>query len=457
MRMLLEHIRHKGLISRGDVNGVTIDRLSKSQLLQLAESLASLTPPERQCTRDTPCMHLASIGLGGGRDDCCYVECRKKRLDSLARFAALYSDRVFIRNFFSDYEHRQDRSVDDLKMTLADDVSLILHISSLLEQGLLAFVSEVGVCPNCPGEALGFGPHCGREFKRAQNDLAGQFLERLVATAVQEQGMTWVEVSSPSPYSECNRLIDLDPVPRVLLAKPKLMRQLSQGSRIQLSKTMAKAMGIHSELADGVVHSVVYHAIMNHYLCASLLTDKELELSFLNRASGDTLLERRNSIAMRHLTALVPFVDDVPVKKLYTLRNREAGSLLRFRRAFNRVLSEFGERDSGLSAKTAKQLYGDVLAPELARLNDKVRRAKEDLVSATMRPFVGMVGAISFGLLSGLIPAEIAHVAQAIGITSFGAAFLEKLMALGDAERAIRQDDFYFLWKVKKLARARKT
>jgi hypothetical protein len=219
---------------------------------------------------------------------------------------------------------------------------------------------------------------------------------------------------------------------------------------------MLKALGLHHDLAGDVVHSVAYHAITNRYLSASFLTNKELELIFLNRASGDTSLERRNAIAMKHLTALVPFAVDVPVNKLSTLRSREAESFLRFRSAFNKTIAEFGNREAGFSAKVAQQLYGDVLAPELAKLDDKVKRAKRDLVSSAMRPLVGVAGAISFGLLSGLVTAEVAQIAQAVGITSFGAAFLQKLMALGDAERTIQQDDFYFLWKVRKLAKRSK-
>ncbi len=456
MQTVLEYIRHTGLVVRGHVNIEKVSRLSKGQVIDIAEDLASLTRPEEQNAAGAICTHCASVSLGGGRDDCAWVECRRERLDALVRFAAFYSDRVFIRNFFCDYEDHQECSVDELGMSLADDVSLILHISPLLEKGLLALASEDCVCLDCLGEALGFGPRCGPEFKRARDNLANEFLDRLSATAVLEQGEISVETSCPKPYSECDQILTWPQTPSALRGKARIMSQLSTGARVRLSKTMIRALGVHRDLAANVVHSAVYHAIVNRHLSASFLTNKELELAFLNRASGDMALERRNAIAMKHLTALVPFVIDVPVNKLSALRSREAESFLRFRSAFNKTIAEFGSRDSGFSAKVAQQLYGDVLAPELARLDNKVKRAKRDLVSSAARPLVGVVGAISFGLLSGLIPAEVAQIAQAVGITSFGSAFVEKLMGLGDAERAVQQDDFYFLWKVKSLARRRK-
>lgn len=453
---VLGYIRRKGLVGRGTVNAERLNRLTKIQILKMAEELESFTLPEEQDTSGTICTHCASISLGGGRDDCIYVGCRKERLDSLARFAAFYSDRVFMRNFFCDYKHREKRSVEDLRSTLADDLTLILHISPLLEEGLLVLVSEPLLCMGCLGEALGFGTKGGRELKGAWKSLANEFLSKLSVTAVLRQRGLLVKLSCPYPYSECGRVQALHEVPLALRDKSRIMSQLSKGTSVELSKTMIKALGFHHDFAGDVVHSVAYHAITNRYLSASFLTNKELELTFLNRASGDTTLERRNAIAMKYLTAVVPFTTDVPVNKLSTLRSREAESFLRFRSAFNKAIAEFGNRDAVFSAKVAQQLYGDVLAPELARLDNKVKRAKRDLVSSTMRPLVGVVGAISFGLLSGLVTAEVAHVAQAVGITSFGAAFLEKLMALGDAERAIQQDDFYFLWRAKRLSKAKR-
>jgi hypothetical protein len=340
-------------------------------------------------------------------------------------------------------------------MSLTDDITLILHIYPLIKQDLIVLVTEDDLCMNCLGKALGFGPKGRGDFKRAWDDLANEFLDRLSVTAALRQGEMLTEVSCPKPYSECARVLTWQQVPTALLSRTRIMSQLSKGTQVALSKTMIKALDLHHDLAGDIVHSVAYHAITNRYLSASFLTNKELELAFLNRASGDTTLEWRNAIAMKYLTALVPFTIDVPVNKLSTLRSREAESFLRFRSAFNKALAEFGNRDAGFSVKVAQQIYGDVLAPELARLDDKVKRAKRDLVSSAMRPLVGVVGALSFGLLSGLVTAEVAQIAQAVGITSFGAAFLEKLMALGDAERAIQQEDFYYLWRVKRLSKAK--
>ena len=342
-----------------------------------------------------------------------------------------------------------------MRRKVAEDVALVLHISPLLKKGVVSLVSEDILCRNCLGKALGYGRGRGRSFTRALSHLANGFLEGLSAEAELRGRYLGLNVTCAKPYSEhgCMTFIERTEMPRVLQDRPRIMQRLSKGTPVVLSKTMTRALGIHRDLAWRVVHSVGYHAIINKYLSTSFLTDKELELAFLNRPSGDMRLERRNAIAMKHLTAFVPFVIDVPLGKLSALRQREAESFVRFRCAFNTVLSEFTKQDSRFSAKAARQLYGDVLAPELARLDDKVKRAKRDLISSATRPLVGMVGAISFGLLSGLIPAQVAQVAQAAGIASFGPAFLQKLMALGDATRAIEQDDFYFLWKVRKLAK----
>jgi len=105
METVLEHIRRRGLASRGRVDIEKILSLSKRRLLDIAEELASLTPGKGQRQTQGISSHTASASLGGGREGCAYLGCRGERLDSLARFAAFYSDRVFIRNYFCDYWH----------------------------------------------------------------------------------------------------------------------------------------------------------------------------------------------------------------------------------------------------------------------------------------------------------------------------------------------------------------
>jgi hypothetical protein len=134
------------------------------------------------------------------------------------------------------------------------------------------------------------------------------------------------------------------------------------------------------------------------------------------------------------------------------LRQREEEAFITYRQALNQAIGNFASYNAVFTEQDARALYGDVIAPSLAQLEQKVNQAKRDLIRKPVRSFVGIVGAISFGILTGLVPQNIINIAQTIGLAKFGADILKDMMALGDKEDAIRSDHFYFLWKVKKKA-----
>jgi len=52
-----------------------------------------------------------------------------------------------------------------------------------------------------------------------------------------------------------------------------------------------------------------------------------------------------------------------------------------------------------------------------------------------------------------LIPEQLAGAASAIGFVRAASGIVQGGMSLQDAEREVRADDFYFLWKVKQAAK----
>jgi hypothetical protein len=49
-----------------------------------------------------------------------------------------------------------------------------------------------------------------------------------------------------------------------------------------------------------------------------------------------------------------------------------------------------------------------------------------------------------------LISSNTSAVAEAIGLVKFGADMIGNVMAYSDREKDIKNDQFYFLWKIKK-------
>jgi hypothetical protein len=153
------------------------------------------------------------------------------------------------------------------------------------------------------------------------------------------------------------------------------------------------------------------------------------------------------------LSSIVPFIEDVALADIMKLRKREEESFISYRQALNKAIDTFRSSGDDFTVHDAQALHADVIAPSLATLDRSVEEAKKDLISKPFRSLAGIVGVISFGMLTGLVPPDIAPLAKTIGLIKFAGDLVKDTMAVGDKERVIRNDQFYFLWKLKKRMR----
>ena len=78
---------------------------------------------------------------------------------------------------------------------------------------------------------------------------------------------------------------------------------------------------------------------------------------------------------------------------------------------------------------------GGVLTGSKADRQRKITKAKRDLISKPFRSLTGIVGVISFGLLTGLFTSDILGVVKDLGLIKFGSDFITDTMALGDEDK----------------------
>jgi hypothetical protein len=108
-----------------------------------------------------------------------------------------------------------------------------------------------------------------------------------------------------------------------------------------------------------------------------------------------------------------------------------------------------------LAAFLAKEMYQDKIAPAIAHLDQKVGEAKKRLRANARRSAIATVGTISAGLVgltSGFLSPELAKMAIALGAGVGVKDLVPNVLALSDSEDTIRNDAFYFLWRIKRLA-----
>jgi hypothetical protein len=136
---------------------------------------------------------------------------------------------------------------------------------------------------------------------------------------------------------------------------------------------------------------------------------------------------------------------------LIRVREREEEAFITYRYALNKAIGEFRASGDTFSERDARALYSDIIAPKLTALNQKVNQAKRDLKTKASRSFIALAGVITFGVYTGIIPPEYKALATALGFTKTVQDILGNILPLGDAKNSIRNEELYFLWKVKNL------
>jgi hypothetical protein len=88
-------------------------------------------------------------------------------------------------------------------------------------------------------------------------------------------------------------------------------------------------------------------------------------------------------------------------------------------------------------------------------LDLKLQTARNSLIKKSRRKLTAWVGAISFGLFAGLVPSGLESAAKILGLTKVIADLGESALEAKADENIVRNEDMFFLWKVREKSRSR--
>lgn len=457
---LFDLIEKSGFLRKDEVNLSLIERLSTAEIIDFAERSLEVTSVREHPGEKSIFSHSASLSLSGGRWPCSSLNCRLARAQELAQFAALFSDRVYINNFLGDHAiHPEvEDSLDDTirwlrQRNFAEDLVVFIHLRPLIEAGRIIPISPPEYCPHCLAPRS-LGKADDRRLRKAFRRLIDRYNKDLSVSLERSGDLYTFTARGPeilfehgfSSFTSLKSPDNLDQMPRI-------KKQVESGKEVTLSKTAYEKLDLESTFFGPVYRNLKYELATSQCLNSSLLSERVLDIEFLKDLSEDPDLALRNHIMEKHLTCLVPFLDDVHPSDLVRLRNQEEEAFVLFRRALSRAIDEQKSQKNLLSERDAKALYHDLIEPQLSLIDAKVKAARRQLIKGTRRKLLGWTAAISFGIFTGFLPTGLAA-AAALGLTKILAEFLEDLMTKSDAEETIRSQEMFFLWKVKKARRS---
>ncbi|MFC1928361.1 hypothetical protein ACFLXK_02000, partial [Chloroflexota bacterium] len=102
------------------------------------------------------------------------------------------------------------------------------------------------------------------------------------------------------------------------------------------------------------------------------LTNRHIDVSLLSALNNDQDFRDYNDIFANYLAFELPVFQNVPIETLLVIRNNEKDSFFSYRTALNSILRQHVFQRRVISSQDAKDIYSDVVYPEIKQLNNKV-------------------------------------------------------------------------------------
>lgn len=428
-------------------------------IMKIRQKVAEVQP---QTEVNEDCCFVVNAKLSGDVYPCSHIEHRLEYADQLARFAALYADKVLIRNplghYFFDFsdELTSTEDIHYIKKRLIDDLRVLYHFKPLVDGGIADFViGHFGFCKNHLEELL-VEPKVMKNFSRAKQALNNKFIKKVEATL-------YKVLNEDDKVSNEDYLLTLEGPPDLVehgsvvlpiyelpehLTKPLIDKDI-----YKLTIKEIKQSNYVDILTEHVTRDVL---IQNLHVSASsgykYLTDRKIDFDIL-RAINNIEVNKVSEALLNGFKHSVPFINDVSLDKLVKLRQVEGESFAVYRDTLSGTLKNLDIKDL-TNQKRIKEILDDCINPEIRKIDLAVKSSRTLLYGSLKQDLIFSAGFIAVGIFSGFISPVFGQLVTTLGGYKFVSGLLEKANKLATGHDDILRDNkFYFLWKVREQAK----
>lgn len=444
-----EGLNAKNLEARVDL----MDGIKLQRLVEILNQLVHV-PYEEHGRHKRAFDFEANADLSGGSDWCSSLMCRLRKVDELARFSALYSDKVFIANPFDKYDDLDSTFYKEPRIHLArrylvGDILVLLYLKPLFEAGILFVrVNPSHICFDCINKSVDEGSDIRSVLDNLRNELRKIYYqepkyvfrnekEYYVCTATGTEHL--IEHGEIELRYSKTHHPDLRPI----------ARSLGKKKSKQLSNEELKVVGIVESLLDPVLDGLLVQSFSAKVHGTSYITNKSIEIDLINR-TGSKEVANVSTAMLEGFLHSVPNVVSAPLSKLLALRKDQFDAFLVYRDALDKALKE----GRNLSIEEMKTLVDDVVRPEINKVSRAINISKKLLGHGLKTDaFIG-TGFITIGLFAGLLLPDIKSLVEAVSTGAASVALLDGARRISNArftEASVAENPYYFLWQAKQV------
>jgi hypothetical protein len=445
MHAAIELLETYGLIA--DEDSLRIPEFDKKKAFQLHEKLYAIIFEKQQTVEERakvidPFSFLASASLRG-QATCSSYFCRMTKFDFLARYAALYADRV---TFPLPLTHSSKLStVGEAKDELSYSALMLLRLRPLVDAGLIVpVVMRSSHCVHTVKWATEMTELVCKVSDDAAIELQKHFRVIYQTAEKSETGRSTVFIEGPEDFLEHGGGVLL--VNDEKSWRPKAGRFDRDGKvEIRGPKKIVAIRWIFDQIANDTTFYLAYGRTHD----TRYLTDRPGETLLLDWITGDEEVAA-SSVAMNaYLTHSLPLLGDLPIAGLLRIRRDERDSFLRYRSALERILNDVANKKKRASKREIREIYKKCIEPEVLRMKSELYQEQRRQRRRVVGGLGTLAATVALGAFGGIVPVLV-KASLALAGSMVGGRLLSKAAEATCEHGATlkEKNDFYFLLRL---------
>jgi len=381
---------------------------------------------------------LASSSIRG--DSFCRA-CARDKIRTLARYAALYCDRVLLP--FDGLDPAPRDSVG-WRAHVAERLSVVQELRPVLEANIVQLFRRVHLCAAHQAIHARVTAPIRHRAEKLYREHIKDF--EVIYRPKDKRCGPLIELNGPEEYVEHGRLLTVFSKPPDWA--PKRFAQVEGREGKRLSSTTIRRSGFVKRFFDVLAQDLIFHQMVGEQRSVKYLTDLPGEALFL--AGGQDADNGRSEIAavIARLAHGVPLFSELPVRTILRMRQQDTDSFENYRHALRGIVEDYIKPGQVVTDRVATDLYNDVLRPALVKLRVDHATSRKDGRGKTAARIVAPTALITLGVVSGLLPHDVAQLLKMAGISSLVTQAADALISLRRDPPELRNQDLYFLLRL---------
>jgi hypothetical protein len=388
---------------------------------------------------------LPSASLRGS-SGCADWECRLGKIDVLARYAALYCDKAIvpIKLRLPDAKSHSPAGPLSPYYHLEGSLLSVIRLRPLIEADLVLLVPEdLHFCEKHWDQAV--PEH--KEISRAARRLANRNLRNFCVTYEHRSalGRPFLSFQGPDRFLEHGSII------RTLNNVPSWIPKRKVAS-LKLSQDLLRKHGVVLQLFQGMANDAILQSYFGSAFNARYVTSLPGEIEFFSLLNERDELARQTSALCARLTHTVPMLTDIPIEGVLRLRREEPEAFSNYRSALTDIVKTYVSSRKSVGDAEAKDIYTDLLKPQLDLLQAKAKNTRSNQVKKSMLKVAASSALVGLGIYGGVLPANLGELVKMIGGFNVAKDLAEALGAIEKNPLEVRNHNLYFLLRLRQEA-----